>query len=158
MRYLSVVKTITTVLIAFFIYSCTGSNTTINSQDYDDPVDRVEILKNKIVSSSDFTDAEFSLFNVNGFSDGRTTVPGASSWNYEFGIKVDTADIDNWTEGMSRGDSANYNLSWTIDVTGKRSTSWTTLSEPEIYQRGEEDVIVILYRNEGIVFKRISNP
>lgn len=158
MHYLSIVKTITTVLIAFFIWSCTGSNTTLNSLDYDDPIERIEILKNEIVSSSDFADAEFRLFNVNGFSDGSRGVPGASSWNYEFGIKVDTSDLDKWTEGMTQVDSANYNLEWTIQITGERKAQWSTVGEPEIFRRGAEDVIVILYRDEGIVFKRIANP
>lgn len=140
-----------------FICSCSESSTTLNSQDYDDRTERVDVLKKEIVSASDFADAEFSLFNVNGFSDGNTFLPGASSWNYEFAVKVDTSDLDLWIEGMTLVDSSSYNLSWTLDVTGKRTAAWSTTGKPEIYRRGGEDVVVIVYRVDGIVFKEISN-
>ena len=41
--------------------------------------ERISIAKRELVLMSEIEDAEFRLFNVNGFSNSRTLLPGASS-------------------------------------------------------------------------------
>lgn len=56
----------------------------LDSDDFKTKEKRVDVLKKEIKYPSDFEDAEFELFNVNGFSNTRTGIPGASSWDYKF--------------------------------------------------------------------------
>ena len=129
----------------------------MDSDDYNSKEERVEVLKNEIKSFSEFENAEFELFNVNGFSNSRTTVPGASSWNYEFAIKVNPSDLDKWTDGMIITDSSGYEDSWETKIIQERADDWRTDSEPEYYTRKGDDVIMVVYRDEGIIFKSVVN-
>lgn len=60
---------------------------------------RVELLSAEKRKYSSIEDAEYDLFNVNGFSNQKMILPGASSWDYKFVIKVDPSDIHKWLEG-----------------------------------------------------------
>ena len=63
-------------------------------------------LKNHITVYSDFSDAEYEILNVNGnFTNERLTIPGASSWDYQFVIKVEKENIEKWISGMVLLDS-----------------------------------------------------
>ncbi|NRA12803.1 MAG: hypothetical protein HRT57_12670 [Crocinitomicaceae bacterium] len=68
-------------ILIFVLSSCSDSSR-LDSDNYETKEERVEVLKKEIKSFSEFENAEFKLFNVNGFSNSRTTVPGASSWDY----------------------------------------------------------------------------
>jgi len=149
-----------TLLVAIFgLTSCfeTKNSRHLDSNDYDSKKERVEILKKEIMFKSNFENAEFELFNVNGFSNGRTTVPGASSWDYKFVIKVKLSDADKWTEGMIKVEPKDYEIDWTKKIIEKRKNEWTTNSQPEFYTRKEGEVMLVLYRTEGIIFKRVIN-
>lgn len=128
---------------------------TLDSARYPSKVERITVLKNEIVVKSDIQDAEFHLFNVNGFSNSRTVLPGASSWNYTFAIKVDTQDVDKWLAGMTPVKSLDSNTDWARELVKAKSTGWVTNGSPEIYIREGYEVQLIVYRNEGIIFKRI---
>lgn len=145
-------------LIILGINSCNESNNPnqLDSDTFKTKEERVKSLKNQIKSKSNFNNAEFELFNVNGFSNSRpTSIPGASSWNYKFVIKVAPSDIDKWTEGLLKIEPTNYDFSWTKIIVEKRASDWITNSQPEFYKQNESDVMVIVYRNEGILYKRI---
>lgn len=148
-------KKVLILILAFGLYGCAENSTNLDSDDFDSKDHRIEILKREIRSFSDFEDAEFKLFNVNGFSNGRLDVPGASSWDYKFGIKVKSTDLDRWTEGMVRVDSIDYNKDWIALIIEKRKSDWSINSQPEYYRRTGFDVMLVLYRAEGIVFKRV---
>ena len=108
-------KRITLAIIIVF-NSCSGINnaTLLNSKTFKTNTQRIACLSKEIKSKSNFNDAEFELFNVNGFSNNRpTTVPGASSWDYKFVVKVASSNIDKWTEGLQSTKPPNYNLKWT---------------------------------------------
>ncbi len=135
----------------------TKNSSHLDSNDYDSKKERVEILKKEIKSKSNFENAEFELFNVNGFSNGRATVPGASSWDYKFVIKVKSSDTDKWTEGMIKVEPTDYEIDWTEKIIEKRKNEWTANSQPEFYTRKEGEVMLVLYRTEGIIFKRVIN-
>ncbi|WP_299189760.1 hypothetical protein [uncultured Aquimarina sp.] len=151
------------LLITFIFNSCfdssnSKSNTTIlDSDDYESKIERVEILKNEIKYFSDFEDAEFELFNVNGFSDSRIALPGASSWDYKFVIKINPSDVNKWTDGMEKILSNKDDKVWMNDIIEKRKIEWKTTSSPELYNRQGTNVLMTVYRSEGIIYKRVVN-
>ena len=140
--------------------SCASSNsnsTKLDSDDYENTTERIEILKREIKAPSDFQDAEFKLFNVNGFHNQRTSVPGASSLDYKFAVRIDTIDISKWTIGMQAVVLTNYDDNWTKEITKDRKQNWKTYSKPQYFIRNGEDVTMLVYKNEGVIFKRVSN-
>lgn len=140
---------------------CSCSETTnsnkLDSNDYSTKEERVEALKKEIKFFSEFENAEFELFNINGFSNNRTTVPGASSWNYKFAIRINPSDIYKWTDGMISIDSVDYKDSWMKTIVEERADDWRVESEPEIFTRKGDDVVMFVYRSEGILFKNVVN-
>ena len=143
-------------LFVSLVYSCSNVNI-LDSDDLHNSKDRIDTLKKYITAKSDIKDADFKLFNVNGFgSEQRISVPGSSSWDYKFVVKVQKEKVDNWTSGMVKTKSKS-DLEWMEDVIENRKTVWVSNSKPEYYTRKGEDVTLILYREEGIVFKRIIN-
>jgi hypothetical protein len=140
--------------------SCTSSNTSsniIDSDNYEIKADRIEKLEMEIKSFSDFQDAEFELFNVNGFQNQRISVPGASSCDYKFVVKIDTIDIPKWTSGMKEVELSDYDNSWTKEIIKHRNQNWKTYSKPKYFVRNGEEVIMLVFSNEGIIFKRVIN-
>lgn len=144
------------LLINLLPTGCSSNHTSkLDSDNYSTATARVKALKNEIIAPSDFTDAAFELYNVNGFSNSRFSVPGASSWDYRFAVKIAQADIVKWTQEMTRMTELNIDLEWTRQITRLENTKWHTQSQPEYFQKPEEDVFLIVYRNESIVFKRV---
>lgn len=134
-----------------------SNSNTLDSDDYDSRAERVAILKNEIKSFSDFENTAFELFNVNGFSNSRPTLPGASSWDYKFVIKVNSSDVDAWTEGMTKTIPEYHDDAWMKKIIEATKTEWQTASDPEIYTRQGDNVTMVVYRSEGIIYKRIIN-
>jgi hypothetical protein len=146
------------LLIISLSTSCNKKKQTGNRLDSSNirtKAERIEILKNEIKSFSEINDAEFDLFNVNGFHDADVMVPGASSWDYKFAIKVDTADISKWRVGMKKIQPAEFDDRWMRELVEKRSEDWQTTSDPVYYERPNDDVIMIEYYKDGIIFKRV---
>jgi len=153
-RYLYIIIT-----IGLFT-SCTSSNsnsTKLDSDDFDNIVDRIDKFEIEIKPPSDFQDAEFELFNVNGFHNQRTWVPGSSSWDYKFVVRIDTIDISKWTIGMKEVEITHYDDSWTKEITKGRKQNWRTISKPQYFIRSGEDVTMLVFKSEGIIYKRVTN-
>ncbi len=144
-----------TVVLALHGCSGSGDANRLDSEDYSDQQERVAVLKDEIVAASGFEDAAFKLFNVNGFSNDRTLIPGASSWDYQFAVKVNPVDVNQWTEGLEKGKP--YDDTWTTALVASRKEAWQTSSTPEFYTRANSNVTLIVYRPEGIIFKRVVN-
>ncbi|MBU2926702.1 hypothetical protein [Winogradskyella psychrotolerans] len=150
--------TLITSLIYLGFCSCSDfhNSNLLDSDNYNTREKRIECLKYEIKAKSDFENAEFELFNVNGFTNSRpTSIPGASSWDYKFVIRVKSSDINKWTEGMQKTQPTNYDISWTKAIVEKRASDWQTTSQPEFFKRKTANVMVIVFRNEGIIYKRV---
>lgn len=147
------------VLLLLGLGACIQTSNTIllDSDNFETKEERVEILMKEIKPFSSFDNAEFELFNVNGFSNNKATIPGASSWDYKFVVRVNPSDIDNWTDGMTIAEIEDYDDGWTKKIIQKREGDWKTESEPELYKRNGENVTVMGYRTEGIIFKQVVN-
>ena len=97
------------------------------------------------------------MFNVNGFSNDRATAPGASSWDDKFAIKVRSSEIDKWTIGMTKVELKNYDDQWAEKIIEERHKAWKPETTPELYIRENDNVTMLVYRAEGIIFKSIDN-
>lgn len=136
--------------------STVQSSKHLDSNKYANSKERVEVLKAEIKVFSDFQDAEFELFNVNGFSNSQLTIPGASSWDYKFAIRTTPQKIRHWTTGLTKVDSLNQSIQWTKEIVEERKENWQTKSQPEYYIREGHEVMLIVFRQEGILFKRVT--
>lgn len=142
------------IFAALILFSCTeqtDTDTRLTSKDYPSKEERITILKQETNLPSEIKDAEFSLFNVNGFTHSRTTIPGASSWDYQIAVKIDTADIKSWIDNLAQL-SIDTTLSWTGVIPEQRKKEWICKSKPAYYIH--KNVIMVFYRPEGILFRR----
>ena len=134
--------------------------TRLDSDEFSTTRERIEILKKEVVCVTAIHDAEFELFNVNGFGDSNgLSVPGASSSDYRFVVRVDTSDISKWREGFTHVDPSDANDNWTRDIIKNRKETWSTSSKPAYYVRQDLpdgwSTTMIVYSSEGILFKRV---
>ena len=146
------------LICAGLTFSCAqskSSDSKLDSDELESKADRIEILKNEIKNFSDIKDAEFELFNVNGFHDQRISIPGASSWDYKFAVRVDTADAFKWRAEMTAVVLDNYDDSWTREIVKNRKQYWQTSCGPVYYMRPGENVTIIEFPEDGIIFARI---
>ncbi|MCE2994790.1 MAG: hypothetical protein ACK5PC_14105 [Cyclobacteriaceae bacterium] len=146
-----------TLIILVLTTSSCSETTRLDSDEFSTAEERVEILKQEVKCFSDIKDTEFELFNVNGFHNSSgPLVPGASSWDYKFAIRVDTVDITKWREGMIKFDPQDYDDTWTKEITKDRRENWLTSSPPTYYVRqGEKYVTMVEFYLDGIIFKRV---
>ena len=146
------------ILICLSIQSCNSSDsnsTTLTSKDIADRSERINILKREVKVFSELKDAEFYLINANGFSNQRISVPGASSLNYQFVIKIDTNDISKWTEGMTETSSYSTDNYWMDKLLISRKENWNIHSTPKVFTRIGDSVIIFVYKDEGIIYKKL---
>lgn len=147
-------------MIRFFLFlplvvsSCISfdEETEIDSDDYSSPSERVEVLKNELNPPSDFSDAEFELFNVNGFSTSRHSMVGPSSRDYKFAIRIKKSDLDQWIFQRDTCNSPDWDLSWIHEIVKQRKSVWKMNGSPIIY--GVPDDQLIYYPKNGILFRR----
>lgn len=150
-----------TILLYFFFITCLiscsikSNSNILDSDDFSEKQIRIETLLREIKTFSKIDNAEFELFNVNGFSDTRTSVPGATSLDYKFSVKVHPTVIDNWINGFSKADLPIEDLEWMNEIIHYRKNEWKTNSTPEYYSKQEGQVILVVFREEGIIYKRI---
>ena len=146
------------ILICLSIQSCNSSDsnsTTLTSNDIADRSERINILKREVKVFSELKDAEFYLINANGFSNQRVSVPGASSLNYQVVIKIDTNDINKWAEGMTEIPGDSTNNYWMDKLPGSRKENWSVHSIPKVFTRIGDSVIMFVYKDEGIIYKKL---
>jgi hypothetical protein len=153
-------KTFSPIFFVVLIIFCSCNNkksslTKLDSDDFETSKERVEILSKEITAFSKISDAEFEIFNVNGFSNQRTSVPGASSCDYKFAIIVNREDISKWTEGMTETSVPANDFDWKNEILKNKKAHWKLNSTPKYYIRKAENVVMIVYQEEGTIFKRV---
>lgn len=144
-------------LLSLFVFSC-KEKTVLDSKEYPNKKDRIKIVSENVILASKIYDTEFKLFNVNGFTNTRNLdVPGASSWHYELVVKIDSNDISPWLQGFIEIKHLNSDWSWANQLNKTRKENWESTSKPLFYKRPNEEVYIILYKKEGILYKLINN-
>jgi len=159
------IKFILVISSFFLLLSCSTkekktTETTLYSDDFETAKKRVEELKKHITVYSDFSDAEYEILNVNGnFTNERLTIPGASSWDYQFVIKVEKENIEKWISGMVLLDSIVYrdSVPWVSHLNNKMTTKIYTNEVGEYYKRKGDSNHAVVFRNSGLLFRRIVN-
>lgn len=144
--------------ICILLLSCTGTameKNKLDSDDYETAAQRVKALRKVITAPSDFTDAEFELFNVNGFGDQQPGVAGASSWDYKFVVRADTADLSKWIMGAQPMEIKGFDNGWITEIVKNREQNWNMASSPKYYVK--DGVTTVIFEKEGIVCKRVFN-
>ena len=153
MRYTRIIILIINSMINF---SC-SHKTELKSDQINDKLNRIDILSREVKLFSDIQNAEFDLFNVNGFSDDIIVFPGTSSIFYKFVVKLNSKDIEKWKKGLIETKGNLQNEKWTFDLVKIRKNEWLINSEPKFYTRnGELGTKIIIFEKEGIVFKSIN--
>lgn len=146
------------VFCCLFVASC-GHDLERDSDDYATAKERIEALKKEITVYSEFSDCEFELYNVNGFSDSRVFMVGSSSSNYKFVVKVKSEDISKWKTGSISSDSIGYDKYWMEKIIKERPQNWKTTTKPTIYAKPivytNHEFKTLIYEEEGIIYRII---
>lgn len=155
------------VLCAGSLFSCDEGfqtrdhGTRLNSKDYPDKKERLEVFSKFIGTHSAIRDVEFDLFNVNGFGETRS-IPGASSRHYWYGVKVDTADVKSWIDFL-QSILVDTSIAWPDSLVSLRKEQWVHTSTPLYFtlkksfsQNEKNKTIIIVYKPEGIIFRDVD--
>jgi len=137
-----------------------STNSTLTSNDFETSGERVATLKEHIKCYSDFSDAEFELFNVNGnFNNERLTVPGGSSWDYIFVLQLEADSIDNWTSGMIPLDKKVVvdSISWVVKLNEMLTNKVYIGDSGQLFERTRDANYAVVFRKSGLVFRKIVN-
>lgn len=145
------------LLILSFIFQCSKQNIerNIDSDNYKNKEERIAVLNKEMNAKSQILDAEFELFNSNGFKNDTSLLVGPTDVNYQIAVKIDTFNIRKWTDTYRKVDILNNALLWTEKIINNRKDFWKTSSKPEYYIGEKENSILIVHRIEGIIFKQI---
>lgn len=143
------------ILVFLFCASC-SNKTEIVSKNISDKNERIQKLIVEIKYFSGIRDAEFDLYNVNGFSDDFVMIPGSSSIDYKFVVKVNPKKVADWTTDLEKTNGDIRAEKWVNSLIETRKNNWQTTSKPIFYKRKDDDTIrVIVFEKEGIIFKHI---
>lgn len=151
LRYISLLS------ILFSLYYCMQPDpgSTIYSGHYDNKAQRIEKLRSLVTLDSDVEDAEYKLYNLNGFESNSTRLPGASYSDYRLAVKLSRQALPRWTSGFNEIELEEPDHSWARDIILHDPERWATESQPRYYMSNDEKTMLIVYEKEGIVFKRI---
>ena len=145
-------------LLCSFLNSCKHKDNTHLNSLHLNYRERMRLVSQNITLFSPIQDAEFELFNVNGFKGQRIALPGPSSWNYIIAIRIDTSYISKWTSDFVETDADSLDGYFTEEIIQHRVKNWTRHSTPRYFKRKNGDrVFMKVYQKEGIIFKRIIN-
>jgi hypothetical protein len=97
---------------------------------------------------------EATEFHIVYHDNAGGVVPGPSDWDIRVALKVTPANVSAWTDGLQEIDSAGVDLSWGTDLPPDASR-WEHTSQPHIFQRAGEGVIVAAFASEGVILKHI---
>lgn len=154
--FIVIVPIVVFALLLMDMYRMRGKDYThLDSKEIEDRLVRVEKLKMIVDLPSDIYDTKFKLFDVNGFGEARSyEIPGPSSWNYVYAVKVDSNDIAKWVEGQSKPiDSSDYE---TIKSFLDMDNTWKLKSTPEYYEVNSKENVFV-FRHESIIIKTCNN-
>lgn len=135
--------------------SCQPTTTHLDSDNFTTNAARIAAIEQEIITKSPLQQAEFELFNVNGFVQHSSSLPGASSWDYQVALKVSPSSIPQWTAGFDLVPQLEENLDWVDSIIQQRKEQWIYSSPPEFFIRENTAVYMVIYRKEGLIFKRM---
>jgi len=146
-------KTIFYLFLLLFL-SCSSfsstSNTHIDSSHLFTKEKRIKELSKYFILRTAILNTHFFINDVNLNS---RTVPGATYRDYRIAIKIDKQHIPVWISDVNPTNDV-LPCEWTRDSLFCNDPDFNLSYNPEIYQA--ESKVVLLYRNEGVLFIRIQ--
>lgn len=124
------------------------------SLNYGTKAERVATLKKEIEVHSDFENAEFLLYNSKGFTFHVNTFYLPEYRDYRYVIKLNPEDVDNWLKGFEKVNPSESFEEWPDKLIRIRRDEWPLQSTPEYYAMENEMVYMLVYRKEGVIFKK----
>ncbi|SHJ06338.1 hypothetical protein [Pseudozobellia thermophila] len=124
------------------------------SLNYGTKAERVATLKKEIEVHSDFENAEFLLYNSKGFTFHVNTFYLPEYRDYRYVIKLNPEDIDKWLKGFEKVNPSESFEEWPDKLIRIRRDEWPLQSTPEYYAMENEMVYMLVYRKEGVIFKK----
>ena len=153
---MTILKSVIIINLLTICVAC-SNKTELKSYAINEKAERIRILANEVKMFSEIEDAEFDLYNVNGFSGEIANLPGTSSIYYRFVIKVNPSDVEKWKQGFVETPRQKEVEKWNFDLIKVRAIQWKTTSEPKFYSRKDEiGVKLVIFANDGIIFKKID--
>ncbi|WP_291726839.1 hypothetical protein [Bernardetia sp.] len=154
------------LMVLLFTNCHSKSPTTLKSSEIEQKEERIKVLSKQVKIYSEILDAEYSLFNVNGFESSFSFGVGASSWHYKIAIEVEKKDVDKWLKGMYEAENPNAKDSvWINDMLSNldsaRKQKWERIIKTSTPKRftmsatNGRSKVAIIYFDEGIIFQRI---
>lgn len=141
-----------------FMALCSCSDEKIKDElysiNYGTKAERVAALKKEIPAYSDFENAEFQLYNSKGFTFNIHTFHMPEYRDYKYVVKVNPEDIDKWLTGLKKVGPSESFEEWPDQLIRIRKEEWQLQSAPEYYALENEIVYVLIYRKEGVIFKK----
>ena len=147
------------VFSCLFFLGCDdgASDNELSSTNIEPATQRVKTLLPLILAPTPIIDAEYVLFNANGFGNKRDLFPAPpapSYWSYDFVVKVTPDDVEAWTDGFIALDSMGNQAQFDIIPT-ERAANWTTSTLPSFYARKAQGVVMVVFPQDGIIYKRV---
>lgn len=121
----------------------------LRSKNFDNTSERINQLIEVVDLPTKINDAEFVLFNIDGFNKSRMQI-GLSAWDYRYAVKLDSNNIEKWLEGFSHIDGE-PDIKWLKSYLSLNE-NWKLTSEYELYKNDSRESI-ILFRGEAIIIK-----
>lgn len=143
-------------LAILLLVSCNSDNYQyLDSVDFGNKEERIKELNKIVTYHTDVLDVEFELFNVNGFGDSRTLLPGTSSWNYYFLLKVNPEDLDTWKSAIQYPEDESVIPNYEIldRLKNKRKGNWELYSNPILFSGRNTNSYMLIYEEEGLIFR-----
>lgn len=143
------------ILCFVCLFSC-KNETRITSENISNKEERIKILQKHVKYFSEVEDAQFDLFNVNGFGNNFSLVPGSSNLDYKFVVKVKTEDIDKWRKDFLPVPHGSKNEEWIYPLKNSlKSDSTSNNPRPNTSSFVKDGVYMIIDYDESFIFKRI---
>ena len=141
-----------------FLVGCGSGILDVQSSKFSTARKRIAFLRKRMVMFSEIQDTIFDLYDVNGkFSLG---IPGPSHWDFKVIMRVKQHDLPKWVDGFEQIHNPEEELlQWGYKLL-QGQPGWTVRSTPSVYERPNEtegEVIVAIFEEEEIVFKRIHH-
>lgn len=161
MKNFKIIFNLIGILGALTILGCaekTDPNTK-GSKQISEIAERIKTIQHYVKCESDLLDAQFVLFNANGFekNERRTDIPAPSYWDYKYAVKVPPEQAIRWTNAMvDITMPEDYDDSWIAEIVSHDKENWNPVTTPILALRVADGLRIemLTYEEEGMIFRR----
>lgn len=126
--------------------------TDTHSSKFSSDRQKIEFLTRYLKLPTPIEATEFHIV----YHDNSGIVPGPSDWMIQAAIKVSPDSLKLWTKEMNL-QSQPINFDWGYALIPKTEQRWQLKSKPKFYQRNNENVYIVVFESEGIIFKSVDS-